>query len=175
MKKLLALLLCIACLCLVFVSCKKQDDTPEGMKNAAVEGVEYALYVPTEWTLYGGGVSGAYAFGENAPGVIVTTYLSETACSAADYWNEVCVPSYQETLKDFSLLEEKCEDTTMGGLDAKQYVFTYVLDETSFESLQVLTVRKNRIYALTYTALSTDFEKYTDTVKDIVSQFKFTR
>ena len=102
MKKLIAILLLLT-LMLCAVSCKKDDATPSGMKDAATAGAEYHLYVPEMWVPNNGnGISGAYANSTDKANVTVTSYLPDTVMSAESYFNDVCLPQYENgTLSGF--------------------------------------------------------------------------
>lgn len=176
MKKLLSVLLILVLAC-TLVACSDGDGTPEGMQNVSTENALFNLYVPASWLAQtDSGVSGARVSNSDASNVTVTTYFPETAMSAAQYWETVCLPSYRDggVLQSFTVIEESCKDTTLGGKDAKQYVFTYVLDGVTYESMQVITAASDMmIYTLTYTATSEKYAEHLESVESIRAEFRF--
>ena len=152
MKKLIASLLLLV-LVTSFTACgDKNDGTPEGMKNVAVENAAFYLYVPEEWLSQSqGGVSGAVSPRNNA-NVIATTYLPDQMYqSLQEYWETKCLVEYTAVLSEFTVVEE-AKSTTLGGINALQYVFTHKIGEQTYKQLQVITTDGSLIYTLQYTA-----------------------
>lgn len=174
MKKLIAVFLLLT-LTFCAVSCKKDDSVPSGMKDAAIADAEYHLYVPELWVPNNGnGVSGAYANSSDRANVTVTSYLPDTAMSPETYFNEVCLPQYGNgTLAGFQVLDELCGDTTLGGLNAKKYVYIYSLGGVDYESMQVIASTGKMVYNLTYTAKAANYADHTEDVEEIVKAFTF--
>ena len=176
MKKILCLLL-VLLFTLSLVACSDGDGTPEGMQNVSTENALFNLYVPASWIpTTAGGVSGAHYSSSDASNVTVTTYLPEGEMSAADYWTNVCLPSYRDggVLQNFAIVEASCKDTTLGGKDAKQYVFTYTLDGETYEVMQIIAAGGDMmLYTMTYSALSTKYAEHLEDVERIRAEFKF--
>lgn len=174
MKKLIAILLLLT-LMLCAVSCKKDDATPSGMKDAATAGAEYHLYVPEMWVPNNGnGISGAYANSTDKANVTVTSYLPDTVMSAESYFNDVCLPQYNNgTLSGFQVLNDLCGDTMLGGLNAKKYVYIYSLAGVDYETMQVIASTGKMVYNLTYTATAASYAEHTEDVEEIVKAFAF--
>ena len=93
------------------------------------------------------------------------------------YWNEKCYPQYTAPnaplSANFALMQEQCGDTTLGGRDAKRYVFVYTLDNVNYEVMQIITSKDDVIYTLTFTAKSENYGSYADTVEQIRANFTF--
>lgn len=174
MKKWIAVCMIIF-VCFAAVSCSGGDAVPEGMKDAAVAGAEYHLYVPEGWTLNNGnGISGAYASASDRSNVTLTSYLPDTPMSAETYFQTVCLPQYQNgSLTGFALLDDQCADTTLGGLNAKKYVYVYALGGADYETMQVVVSTNSMIYNLTYTATAATYADHLDDVESIISNFAF--
>lgn len=174
MKKLMAILLLLA-LTLCAVSCKKDNAPPSGMVEAATADAEYHLYVPELWVVNNqSGISGAYTSSADRANVTVTSYLPDVSMSAEDYFNDICLPQYENgTLTGFQLLNDLCGDTTMGGLNAKKYVYVFSLGGTDYETMQVIASTGKMIYTLTYTAKAANYADHTEDVEEIVKAFAF--
>ena len=177
MKQLCAILL-LLCVLLCAVSCAEESEVPENTQNAATENAKFNLYVPVAWTsLADSGVSGARSNNSDA-NVTVTAYLADdVGLTPERYWNEKCYPQYtaqNAPLSDnFALMQEQCGDTTLGGRDAKRYVFVYTLDNVNYEVMQIITSKDDVIYTLTFTAKSENYGSYADTVEQIRANFTF--
>ena len=154
MKRLIAILLLLV-LVTSFAACgSKNDGTPDGMKNVAVENATFYLYVPEEWLSQSqGGISGAVSPRNNA-NVIATTYLPDSYLTVQSYWDEKCLNEYTATLNEFTVLTEECKETSLGGVNAYQYVFTHKIGEQVYKQMQVITVDGGMIYTVQYTAVA---------------------
>ena len=168
----LLLLLTLAC---TSVACKKDDGIPEGMQNVSVATVNFDLFVPEYWLPQTeSGISGARVSNTDTSNVTVTVYLPDQVLTVEEYWRNFCLPQYQNgVLKDFTLLEEQCGDTTLGGKNAKKYVFVCTVDGVSYEYMQIITAHGDQLYTLTYTATSASFATHLETVESIRANFRF--
>lgn len=168
----LLLLLTVA---LTAASCANTDDTPDGMQNVAIEHAAFDLFVPESWIAQNSaGVSGARVSNTDTSNVTATVYMPDVEMTVEAYWNDFCMPAYQSgVLKDFSVLTEQCADTTLGGKNAKQYVFVYTMDGTAYEVMQVIAVHGSYVYTLTYTAESVHYANHLETVESIRANFRF--
>ena len=174
MKKILILLLSLL-MVLCAVACNK-DGAPDGMMNVAIESVQFNLYVPEDtWlSIASSGISGARVYSnEDFSNVTVTVYYPEETLSAEDYWNKKCLQNYSTYFTEFTLLEEQCGDTTLGGLNAKRYVDEGKLGEEAYRYMQVITVRDTMIYTLTYTAKTDLYDSHAEDVESIRASFTF--
>lgn len=179
MKKLLtalmALLLLLA-LTVSLASCSNDDPTPEGMKNVATEKAQalFDLYVPELWLAQTeSGVSGARVSNTDTSNVTVTVYFpDEESITPEGYWEDFCLPQYQNgVLKDFALVEADCKDTTLGGKNAKQYVFVYAMGDVRYEVMQIITVHGGLVFTMTYTAEETNYAANLEDVEWVRSEF----
>ncbi|MBE6554933.1 MAG: DUF1795 domain-containing protein [Ruminococcaceae bacterium] len=173
MKKLVCMLLAAVLLC-CFVSCNK-DGTPEGMKNVAVESASFYLYVPEAWIPTStSGISGAKVFESgDTSNVTATACYPDEIFTPTTYWEQKCLPEYRKVFSDIAMIEDQCGDTTLGGRDAKRYVFTYTLGEVQYEIMQVIAVYDVMVYTLTYTAEGTKYQSHLEDVNSIVANFTF--
>ncbi|MBE6702663.1 MAG: DUF1795 domain-containing protein [Ruminococcaceae bacterium] len=158
------------------VSCKRDDPTPDGMQNvsAANSDAFYHLYVPENWiSQTSAGISGARVSNTDTSNVTVTMYFPDVEMTPAEYWENRCAPSYGKVLSELEVIAESCIDTKLGGLDARQYVFKGLLDGVSYQFLQIIVVKGNVLYTLTYTATAENYDKHLETVESIRSNFTF--
>jgi len=174
MKKIVSILLLLVLL-LGLVACGEQSDVPDNMQNVAGANAKFDLYVPLSWTSFAdGGVSGGVAPTEDRANVTVTATISDLA--PAQYWTEKCLPTYKgerAPVGEFILRDDECGDTTLGGKDAKRYVFTYRMDGENFKVMQIITAADGVIYTMTFTARDTAYGNYNETIEQIRSAFRF--
>lgn len=171
MKRLIALLLLLV-LAVSAVACGNEDGTPDGMKNAATENAQFYLYVPESWFEQNeGGVCGALSPLGNA-NVIVTTYLADTYYSPKGFWEDKCKKDFEAVLSDLAFVEEGCKETTMGGMNAYQVVFTHKMGNDTYKQLQVIAVNQNMVYTLQYTAKLADYDTNLEDVESIRANFQ---
>ena len=164
-------LLLVLLLALSAVACS-DTEVPDGMQLVSGEEEKFDLFVPAMWTPMQN-PPGAYVSSADRSNVTVTSHFPDTVMSASEYWTQKCLPEYTNVLENFSVVEERCEDTTLGGRDAKLYVFVYTISDTAYESMQIITVQSDIIYTLTYTATSAAFEDHLDDVESIRAEFRF--
>ena len=177
MKKIASILLLLVLL-LGLVACAEESDVPTNMQNVAAENAKFNLYVPLSWTSYAdSGVSGGVAPTEDKANVTVTATLAETMnLTPAQYWESKCLPEYKaehSPLAEFHMVDAECGDTTLGGKDAKRYVFTYRMDGQFYKVMQIITVADDVVYTMTFTTKDTAFGNYNETVEQIRSAFSF--
>ena len=171
MKRLIAILL-LSVLALSLVACGGEDGVPDGMKNAATENAKYYLYVPESWfEQTEGGVCGALSPLGNA-NVVVTTYLADTYYTPKSFWEEKCKKDFEAVLSELAVIEADCKETTMGGMNAYQVVFTHKMGNDTYKQLQVIAVDKNMVYTVQYTAKLADYDSNLEDVEMIRANFQ---
>lgn len=175
MKKILAAVL-LLCTLLAFAACANKDQTPDGMKDAAIENADYHLYVPEVWiesnTL---GLSGAHVGAADqaySPNVIVTVYYPDTTMDVATYFTTVVKPQLELTLDALTMVTEGTA-ATLGGKNAWIYTYTYTLGGTAYKQMQVIAANGYRMYTLTYTATANLYDAYIAEVDSVVAAFTF--
>ena len=174
MKKLLALLLLSVTL-ITLCACSNESDVPDGMKNVAAENAPFSLYVPSTWIEQTeSGVSGASFSNDDTSNVTVLAYQPGEVMTPAEYWEKVALPEYQNgVLKDLLILDNLCGDEVLGGLNAKKYVYSFTLGTKTYRQMQLITLKSDRIYIMTYTATAENFDKHLEEVESIRANFKF--
>ena len=170
--------LLLAVLALSAVSCAKSDGTPDGMQCVSIPDATFALYVPEGWvSQVSGGVSGARVSNTDTSNVTVTLYVPDEVVDAENYWQNYCLPEYTPAeghigLPAFTVVEEGA-DTTLGGANAKKYVFTFEMDGVKYQLMQIIAVEDSIVYTLQYHATEGAYANHTEEVEDIRSAFRF--
>ena len=105
--------------------------------------------------------------------VVANTYLLDEVMDVQTYWTEKCMPEYEATFTALTLDETLCVESTLGGVNARTYVFSATLGGNPYRFRQVIAVLDNVVYTLTYTAPVEHFETYAEDVDQICANFVF--
>lgn len=163
-----------------FVLCEKDTDTndcvtdkktPDGMKIASADSVEYRLYVPVEWVCSSeSGTSEAYFPESGKPNVTVSSYSPDGTVSIEDYFDD-CEKQYKDTFDEYSLLAS--EEREVGGRRAVSYTYSVSAGGARVHIMQTVFTYRDLIYSFTYTALSESFDAHLDDVENMLDAFTF--
>ena len=144
--------------------------TPDGMKIASSDSIEYCLYVPASWI--GDSTSGkseAYVAADRS-NVTVTSYSPSTSMSVADYFN-LAEASYKTELSGYELLAT--DPLTVAERDATSYTYKAVYDGVEYRIRQTILAYNEIIYSITYTAKADCFDAHLGDADAILSAFRF--
>ncbi len=163
-----------------FVLCQKGDvvndsvtdsKTPEGMKIASSDIVEYRLYVPTAWICNSqSGKSEAYFPESGKPNITVTSYSPNEKMTAEEYF-EMCEKEYKESLDGYELIS--VADRTVGERAAKCYTYSVNAGGARVRIMQTVMEYSGLVYSVTYTALDERFDNHVEEVNSILDAFRF--
>ena len=146
--------------------------TPDGMKKASDDDVQYACYVPKSWvTDLSDKMTYAYYPESGKPNVTVTSYSPSENITAESYFKD-CEREYQDTLLGYSRTEEP-ESRTVGGRNALSYVYTVTYGDSEYKIMQTVLIYNGLAYSITYTARSERYDAYLEDVKMILDNFRF--
>ena len=151
------------------VSCSGDRTIPDGMQLACDEDLEYALYVPRNWTVnQTGHVAGAYVSVMDRSNVSLTSYMPETGMTGEQYW-EMCRTSYQKEFTDFQMISTST--TSMAGQTVPLYTYSATVGGESFRFMQAILGASGLFYTFTYTATEENFDKYVEDVLHMIEVF----
>lgn len=163
-----------------FVLCEKTVDTgdcvtdkktPEGMKIASSDVVEYRLYVPNTWVCSSeSGTSEAYYPESGKPNVTVSSYSPDETMTAQEYFAE-CEKQYKDTFSDYTLISSETRE--VGGRDAVSYTYGATVGDVRVRIMQTVFVYSDLVYSFTYTALEDSFDAHLDDVDAMLDAFIF--
>ena len=85
----------------------------------------------------------------------------------------MCWRSYINELIEFSVIDGGKQNTLLGGIVAKTYVYTAKYEGIEYKIQMTVTYSGGLMYVLTYTAKSANFDAHTEEVAKIISEFKF--
>ncbi len=151
--------------------CVTDKKTPEGMKIASSDNMQYRLYVPTSWICNSeSGMSEAYYPTSGKPNVTVTAYSPDTEMTAEQYF-AACETEYKQKIGGYELLSTA--DRTVAERAAKCYTYKAKYGETEFTVMQTVLEYNDMMYSITYTALTDSFETYLGDVNTMLDSFIF--
>ena len=170
MKKA-ALIIAVIMLCMSLASCNKNTDVPSGMKLASTnEAASYSLFVPEDWVVdIDTGATSAHVSDSDKSNVSVMAWSLPTTDSTVDDWYEIAKEELAVSFTDFT--EVSVEETTMGGVYAKDFTYTAKLGSEARQYRQVGAVKDGVVYVLTYSTTPDLFDKYLEEVDSIINEF----
>ena len=163
-----------------FVFCEKSDPngeeitdkkTPDGMKIASADQLEYRLYVPKNWICDpAGGRSEAYYPESQKSNISVSSYSPEESMSVQEYF-EQCEKDYKISLPEYKRLSE--QERTVAERKAFSYTYRCVVEGVEFRIMQTVFTYNEIIYSITYTALDDTFDTHMEDVEAMLTAFRF--
>lgn len=173
-KRILALIIMVACT-LAIVSCNnKPTDIPEGMQLATNEFVSYKLFVPDTWNVdKNSGFISAYNPEDKTNVSVMTQTGTKVYSSVSEYIDEY-IKTLSETYAKFELIEEECtqEGISLSGRAAARVVFKITQSGVTYKCQQLITSSGYYIFTLTYTANAEMYDKHLDDLSKIIKYFE---
>ena len=146
--------------------------TPDGMKIASSDKLQYVMYVPSSWICdAASGVSEAYVNERGRPNVTVTAYSYDDGELTPEQYFARCEAEYKKMLPEYAFVEST--ERTVGDRDAVSYVYTAKADGASIKIMQTVYEYNALIYSFTYTALEDRFDAHLGDVEDMLDTFRF--
>jgi hypothetical protein len=152
--------------------------TPEGMKIASSDIVEYRFYVPKSWICFSESeLSSAYYPETEKTNVSVTSYSpssEEKGMSLEDYYKK-CMDEYKKTIKGFPEVITVTDGLTVAKKDAKSVEFTAEYDEVTYKIRQVMLYagQNGLFYTFTYTATEQNYALHMADFDAMLGAFTF--
>lgn len=151
--------------------CVTDKKTPDGMKIASPDNVEYRLYVPTSWVCSSQSKKAEAYFPESGrPNVTVTSYSPDEELTAEAYF-EKCEKEYEDTFEGYELISS--EERTVAERHAVSYVYSASVGDVRVKLMQTVLVYNGMVYSITYTALEDSFDAHLSDVAAILDAFIF--
>lgn len=171
----LMLLLLTAALLLSFAACGRVEDeeVPENMQYATIDGALYRLFVPTDWTLMTGmGYSGAYASSRNRAVIFVHDYENPDELTSAAY-AQLYMAEISAAYPEEPLGAIATQDTVLGGKVACLLEYSGTRDLVTYRTRELVCAYGDRVLVLTYSAQLDLFEGYLTVYDSVTANFKF--
>ena len=153
---------------------KVDKNTPEGMKIASSDNLEYRFYVPTSWICDSdSGVSEAYYPESDKTNVTVTSYSPNEAMTLEEYY-ELVNANYENTLAGYTVTNVT-KDIKVAENDAIRLEFVAKYGERKYVVRQVMIYypQVNLFYNITYTATAESAPLYADDFGAMIDAFTF--
>lgn len=174
MKRIIALVLCLAALLCTFAGCAKEQDSevPKGMQLASGENVDYFMYVPEAWKvdkseLY----TAAYFSAGDATSISATAYgISAEIQSVSDWW-KAFEPQMTALYKDVSEITET--EARIDGIEGREYSFTAKLNEKEYNFIVTAVIKDLYVYYITYTSTPEYNEDHLEERVQVIENFDF--
>jgi hypothetical protein len=172
MKKL-AVLVILTLTLLGFASCSDTKVAPNGMIDAtAPDAFAYSFYVPKTWkdSSYGG-ISMAVCSSEDPASISLTQYtLASGVTDNASFWDS-CKQDYAQNFSDFTVISES--NCMLGGTEAGQYEFTATIAGTQMKYMNVIAVKDDMAYVMTYSSIPENYDSHLEDVTKVIQNFIF--
>ena len=148
-------------------------NTPEGMKKASDDDVQYACYVPKSWiTDLSDKLTYAYVDESGKPNVTVTCFSpSNDNITAEQYFTE-CEMEYKKNIAGYELLGEPIS-RTVAGRNALSYQYKAIYGGSEYKIMQTIIIYNALAYSITYTARADAYEAHLADVEIILNTFRF--
>ena len=175
-KIIIALFAVILCFCAV--SCGDKDDfVPAGYKRASNKNADHTLYVPEGWVVdMSTGVTSARASKNDSSNISFMSFeldksLINSETSEGDekdvidrFWDYYSA-EFLKTFPDMKYDEEaKGANMLVSKLKAKKYIYTATVTGAEYKFMQIVVIKGETVYLLTYTAKAELFDEHYDTV-----------
>ena len=150
---------------------KTDKKTPDGMKIASADHLEYRLYVPEDWVCDPDAKKTvAYVRESGRPNISVTSYSPDSPMTAAEY-TEQCLELYRESLTGFELVDSG--DRRLSDIDGKYMTYTVSYGGITLKICQTSVVYLDLVYTVIYTAPAQSFDSHAEDVQTIFDTFTF--
>lgn len=147
--------------------------TPEGMKKASDDDVQYACYVPKSWvTDLSDKLTYAYYPESGKPNVTVTCFSPSSDNISAEQYFMDCEIKYIENIEGYQSLGEPIS-RTVAEREALSYQYKAVYGGSEYKIMQTVLIYNNLAYSITYTARADAYEAHLDDVELILNNFRF--
>lgn len=177
--RLICTLLALCLLGGALVACSKDSELPDGYQYATCKGEYFRLFIPTQWTVNTeSGISGGcYALLEGTAVSMTEVSFDKPATEGESDTTATLADFYAAHVAEISALKgyraEKEFDATLGAYKAKDITYAATVGEDEYRFRQVLTKVEGRFYLFTYTSKADSFEKWLDTVDEILENVIF--
>ena len=147
--------------------------TPEGMKKASDDDVQYACYVPKSWvTDLSDKLTYAYYPESGKPNITVTCFSPSVDNMSAEEYYKQCEMEYIKNLEKYELLGEPIS-RTVADRNALSYQYKTVYGGSEYKIMQTVLIYNSLAYSITYTAKADAYEAHLADVELILNNFRF--
>lgn len=145
--------------------------TPEGMKIASPDNVEYKFYVPATWKCTPSqGIADAYYDESGRPNVSVISHAPDGEITAKGYF-EQSEAEFKEELEGYEFISQS--ERKVSDIDAISFTYKLTYGSAEYKIMQTVFVYEalGLVYSITYTALAESFDAHLDDVTKMLDAF----
>lgn len=173
-----ALCLSVLLLCTALFACAEKtedEEIPERMQSATLDGSLYRLYVPNGWNLLTDtGISGAYASMIDMTMAYVHEYDNPESLTPTVYWQTIHQAQLNEAFpKAREMTAEDPIGGTLGGADALFVTYRFTSDGEHFVCTDALASHGERMLVLSCLSREDTYDTHKDAFSAIITNFVF--
>ncbi len=111
------------------------------------------------------------------PPSFVVSVSNTTDNLTLDRLSKTVIEKGRQSMMDFNLLQSNI--TEVGGIPAQKLIYTFISSDPSlqlhFQTMDILTIKTNRLYTISYTESRAQYTNYLSTIEHIVHSFEITK
>ncbi len=111
------------------------------------------------------------------PPSFVVSVSNITSNLTLDRISKAIIDKGRQSLTDFKLLQSNI--TEVGSIPAQKLIYTFISSDPSlqlhFQTMDILTIKTNRLYTISYTESRAQYTNYLSTIEHIVHSFEITK
>jgi len=111
------------------------------------------------------------------PPSFVVSVSNITSNLTLDRISKAIIDKGRQSLTDFNLLQSNI--TEVGSIPAQKLIYTFISSDPSlqlhFQTMDILTIKSNRLYTISYTESRAQYTNYLSTIEHIVHSFEITK
>lgn len=153
--------------------CVTDKNTPEGMKIASSDKLEYRLYVPQSWICEAeSGISEAYYPESQRTNVTLTSYSPNEKTSLEEYC-DACIAQYENTISGFAVISRAEAEVLGREAISLEFSASYGEKVVKVRQVMLLGTQNELFYNFTYTAAEENYELHMADFEKILDSFTF--
>ncbi len=111
------------------------------------------------------------------PPSFVVSVSNITSNLTLDRISKAIIDKGRQSMTDFNLLQSNI--TEVGSIPALKLIYTFISSDPSlqlhFQTMDILTIKTNRLYTISYTESRAQYTNYLSTIEHIVHSFEITK
>jgi len=111
------------------------------------------------------------------PPSFVVAVSNTTSNLTLDRISEAIIDKGRQSMTDFNLLQSNM--TEVGSIPVQKLIYTFISSDPSlqlrFQTMDILTIKSNRLYTISYTESRAQYTNYLSTIEHIVHSFEITK
>ncbi|MBQ7821136.1 MAG: hypothetical protein IJ391_02510 [Clostridia bacterium] len=170
--KIISVIIAAVLLCSLSSCAKVEPGVPEGCVEISAENIGYHFFMVEDWQVgEQNGMTSAMVSEFDTSNVSMMGFDAGEARSSEEYWAQFS-EEFTTVLGEITY-EEEGTDTTLGGKNAKKYIYTADIGGKTYKFMQIVCYLANaqmftsqpEVYVFTYTAVP---EKYDEHIEDVI-------